>query len=105
MKNTESLFWIKQQFNDANLKDKRLKSRLNKIASNMMAKPSQSIPKQNGGWNETKAAYRFFDSSKVSFRKLTRPHINETKQEAKNRKIVLAIQDTTFISYSHYRCV
>lgn len=97
--------WIKSQFKGVDLKDKRLNMRIEKIAINMMANPSASIPEQNKDWKDTKGAYRFFDSKRVKFNEVIKPHIELTKEEVRKRKIVLCIQDTCYITYSHHPSV
>ena len=101
LQHIENDIWIKLQFMDAKLGDRRLNKRLELISSNMMTNPSFSIPKQNEGWKDTKGAYRFFSSDKISFADLIQPHVDLTKEIIKKRKLILAIQDTCHISFSH----
>lgn len=102
MVEVEDYIWIRNQFKDVNLPDLRLVDRLEEIACRIMAKPDSSIPKQNNEWRDIKGAYRFYDSKKVQFCKLIRPHISQTKKKAAKMKQILAIQDTCFISYSKH---
>lgn len=88
-----------------NLPDLRLVDRLERIACHMITKPSSSIPKQNDEWKDIKAAYRFYNSSRVQFSELIRPHVSQTKKKVARMKQILAIQDTCFISYSHHASV
>lgn len=97
--------WIRNQFKGVNLPDLRLVDRLEKIACRMIAKPSSSIPKQNEEWKDIKATYRFYDSAKVQFSDLVKPHINKTKKSVTKMKQILAIQDTCFTSYGHHDSV
>ena len=53
----------------------------------MIQNSSESIPKQNGEWKNTKAAYRFFDSKCVTFDDIVQPHINQTKELVKKNLI------------------
>lgn len=105
MDQVENYIWVRNQFKGVNLPDLRLVNRLDQIACRMMAKPCWSIPKQNKKWKDIKAAYRFFDSNKVRFSKLVKPHINQTKKKVAKMKQILAIQDTSFISYTHHDSV
>jgi hypothetical protein len=97
--------WAKNQFEKLNLGDKRLNKRAQLIAKNMMKKPSASINMQSENWGESKGAYRFFDSEKVSFQKLIQPHIESVKSKISSSELVLAIQDTCYISYGHHPSV
>jgi len=97
--------WAKSQFEGLNLGDKRLNKRAQLIAGNMMKKPSASINMQSENWSESKGAYRFFDSKKVSFQGLIKPHTESVKSKANSLELVLAIQDTCYISYGHHPSV
>lgn len=97
--------WIEMQFGGIDFNDKRLNKRIEKLANNMIANPSASIPEQNKKWKDTKGAYRFFDSDKVSFNEIIKPHIKLTKNEVEKRGLILAIQDTCYISYSDHPSV
>jgi hypothetical protein len=97
--------WAKSQFEGLSLGDKRLNKRAQLIASNMMKKPSASINMQSENWSESKGAYRFFDSKKVSFQELIKPHTESVKSKANSLELVLAIQDTCYIGYGHHPSV
>ena len=103
--NIENGIWIKSQFEGIDLKDERLNKRINIIASNMMKNPSASIPEQNNVWKDIKGAYRFFDSKQIDFNEIVRPHIDKTKKKIEEREIILAVQDTCYITYSHHLSV
>jgi len=105
LQHIENGIWIKLQFMDVKLEDKRLNKRLELLSSNMMVNPSFSIPKQNEGWKDAKGAYRFFSSDRISFSDLIQPHLDLTKEIVKKRNLILAIQDTCYISFSHHQSV
>jgi hypothetical protein len=102
-KNIEN--WAETQFEGLDLGDKRLNKRAQLIASNMIKKPSVSINMQSENWSESKGAYRLFDSKKVSFQELIKPHTKLVKSKANSLELVLAIQDTCYISYGHHKSV
>lgn len=97
--------WARRQFKGVNLGDKRLNKRAQIIAGNMILKPETSINMQSENWGESKGAYRFFDSKKVHFQDLIRPHTKSVKAKANSLELVLAIQDTCYISYGHHPSV
>ena len=66
--------WVAEEINGVNLKDKRLNRRLNLILSDLAKHPTASIPAACGGYNETTAAYRFFDNDKATFEGILQPH-------------------------------
>jgi len=105
MVEAEDYIWIRNQFKGVSISDMRLVDRLEKIACRMISKPSSSIPKQNDEWKDIKAAYRFYDSSKVKFSNLIQPHVSQTKKKVARMKQILAIQDTCYMSYGHHDSV
>lgn len=102
---TNSIYWIKKQFANTNLGDKRLNSRLQLLANNMIKKPSASINRQNEKWSEAKAAYRFFDNENITDKKILESHINNVKTESNLLDTVLVIQDTCYVGYGHHSSV
>jgi len=97
--------WAREQFESVNLGDERLNKRAQIIACNMIKNPESSINMQSEKWAESKAAYRFFDSDKVHFQNLIKPHTDIVKAEANTKEIILAIQDTCSIGYGHHPSV
>lgn len=94
--------WCREELGDVDLGDSRLNERLIATAERMLAKPQASINGACAGWAETKAAYRFFANPKVDWRRILEPHIEKTFERALQRPVVLAIQDTTTIDFSHH---
>ncbi len=94
--------WVAQQFEHVKLPDKRLYERLQLLVSRMVEDPSSSIPRQHKEWKDIKGAYRFYDSERIKFSDLIRPHVELTKKMASAKKVILAIQDTTVISFAHH---
>ena len=62
--------------------------------------PESSINQACGRWSETKAAYRFFQNENVGVAKILATHAKRTVERAKNYSTILAIQDTSYISYT-----
>ncbi len=50
--------WAAEEFACVALGDKRLNDRVIKLAGQLAAKPTASIPVACGGWDDTAAAYR-----------------------------------------------
>lgn len=65
------------------------------------ASPAASVPKQCGGWKQTKGAYRLFDQPQVTFEKLQEPHRQQTLAAAAACAVVLWVSDTTTLSFDH----
>jgi hypothetical protein len=49
-----------------------------------------------------KAAYRFFDNDTIDMEVLLKPHIEASIERVKRERIVLAVQDTTTLTYSDH---
>jgi len=60
----------------ANFGDKRLNRRLGLIVEELGAQPNQSIPAATDSRAEMEAAYRFFDTDKVSPEKILQSHFD-----------------------------
>ncbi|KAB8317266.1 hypothetical protein SD81_018275 [Tolypothrix campylonemoides VB511288] len=112
---TDLQTWAAEQWGDAKLGDSRrtqrarvLRTRFaNAVGAAIAANPKGSLPDMMQGWNEIRAAYRLFGEDDVSHKALIQPHITATKQRAAEIKsnVVLFIQDTTELDYTHHRQV
>ena len=81
--------------------DERLKHRLLVLAADFFAQPGELIPQaSHGSAAKTKAAYRFFSNPQVDMPKLLRPHIESTLERVRAHPVILAVQDTTTLTYT-----
>jgi len=71
------------------------------IIASFCAAPSATIPEAAGGWAKTKATYRFLNNEKVTPEAILGPHHEGTSSRIEAEKVVLAVQDTTFLNYTH----
>jgi cytochrome c oxidase subunit IV len=94
--------WKDNEFSGADFGDPRLTKRLVQIAQKLANNPPASIPQACGNWEETKAAYRFFDNDKVNEHNIQEPHQQATYDRAKRHTTVLAVQDTTQLDFTHH---
>lgn len=92
--------WATEEFEMSNFKDKRLKNRFLKIAESFSKSPESSIPTQSNDWSETKAAYRFFKNENVDHSDFFCAHQAKTVKRASSYPYILAIQDTSLMSYN-----
>lgn len=92
--------WAVNDFGLAKLGDERLVKRLQTIATDLSRHPAMSIPEACGGWDKTKAAYRFFANESVTAQAIMDAHAQATLQRACGHKVVLCLQDTTTLNYS-----
>jgi len=97
--------WVEEEFSLGDFSDKRLFLRLLVLASDLSKNPTAPINQASGSWSMTKAAYRFFDNDKITAESILKGHIRKTKKRISDHTgTVLAIQDTTFLNYSHMKC-
>ena len=94
--------WAKQEFGHTNLGDKRLNDRVVKVALAMAADPAGSLPAQCGNWGQSKGAYRLFNHEKATFESVSQSHWQQTRKRCLDHSLVLLIQDTTWLDYSHH---
>lgn len=93
--------WTEEEFGRVPFFDERLKQRLFTLAADFFAQPGELIPQvSNGSAAKTKAAYRFFKNSNVDMQTLLRPHIESTVERLRSHPVILAVQDTTTLSYT-----
>jgi hypothetical protein len=95
--------WVSEEMQTADLEDKRLNERLSKVLSALGERPTASIPAACGGWDETIAAYRFFDNEKVTYERILAPHAERTLERIAAQPVVLLVQDTTELEFTRPR--
>ena len=99
----QSLAWASSEFENANMGDDRLKVRLIRIADRLGSMPESPINQACNGWAETKGAYRFFQNESVDSKEILATHAARTAQRANDFDIILAIQDTSYFSYTDHK--
>ena len=101
-----ALAWAFGELRGARLSDARLVQRLIQITLDISKKPEGSIPGAcNGAAHQAKAAYRFFDNDNVTPEAILASHRAATigRMSAMGCKLVLAVQDSTFINLTTHR--
>lgn len=98
----ESEKWIAYELSEISLGDQRLNWRLLDSAAKLAAKPSVSINQACDDWADTKATYRLFANEKTKMEQILAPHQQRTKERMTGHKTILAIQDSSYLDYSHH---
>jgi hypothetical protein len=96
----EPVDWADEEFGQTKLGDKRRVDRLLTIARDFYAKPEANIPQACGTRAKAKATYRFFDDSEHTMDKILESHYQRTISRMQREKVVLSVQDTTYLNYS-----
>ena len=91
--------WVVNEFFDAPFADERLVKRLIRIADGTFSNPASSIPMVCQSYSATRAAYRFFNSKKVTPEAILMTHKEQTIERMREHETVLVIQDTTSLDY------
>lgn len=95
--------WARSLYAHADLPDQRLKARLVQLSAAIASKPADSIPQACSSWAQAKGAYRFIENERVTVEALQQPVSDNAARECAGQKVVLAIQDTTVLSFSSAR--
>ena len=75
------------------------------VAAAMVATRGKSLPHQHEDWRDLKAAYRFFNNSKVTPFELQRAHREQVKGEFSSCSRMLAVHDGSELDFSSHRSV
>ena len=94
--------WGSQEMAGVELGDKRLNRRAVETVVKLSKRPSGSIPQGCDEWADTKATYELFKNEKVTAEKLRQPHQARTWERVAQHECVLAVQDTSYLDYTHY---
>jgi hypothetical protein len=102
-KNASLDTWAQDELHHANLGDRRLNRRLVRLVGDLAAHPAAPVPVACGSWAATKAAYRFWDNHTVAAADILDAHCRRTRDRLPaDDQLVLAIQDTTILNFSHH---
>lgn len=99
---TSDEHWAVKEFAQAELQDERLNRRVQELAVSLGQQPNAPINQACEEWPDTKAAYRFFDNDEVTPARVLEPHQEQTVERMRKHELVLAVQDTTFLNYTHH---
>src|SRR3989338_1121571 len=97
--NTNYFELANEDWFDVKFGDKRLNERAIMIGTEFLKNPFVSPPKMMKSFKATKAFYRFMDSEQVSHENLISPHLAKTKANLSHKKLVLAVQDATTLTF------
>ncbi len=88
-----------REIEHAELGDERLRKRAMRLRAALGADPEKSLPRALHDAAGLEAAYRFFNNGAVTPAKLLEPHIAATLGRGLEHDVVLAIHDTTTMSF------
>jgi len=94
--------WAEREFGRAELGDRRRTRRLVMLATMMAERSSTSLPEMCAEWAGQKAGYRFFSNEGIRPEAILGSHVEATVERMAEAAVVLAVQDTTTLNYSHH---
>lgn len=97
--------WGNEETATTDFSDERLNKRMRVLLDRLGSKPSASLPAACKGWDETIAAYRFFNNEKVTDQKVLSSHRDATHKRMAGHKVVLCVQDTTEMDFTDRKSV
>lgn len=89
---------VDSEYAGAGLGDRRLNTRLQRIAGTLEANPEAGFP-QAMTEAELEAFYRFVSNDKVEPERILAPHVQATLGRCRGRDTVLCVQDTTVFQF------
>lgn len=102
MQDTDDASWAVAELGAVALGDKRRTARLVDLATQLAQRPSDSFPAACATPAQLKAAYRFFANPEVTAQALLQGHVQATTARLAAVPLVLAVQDTTVLNYTHH---
>lgn len=99
---TNSSAWAQQQWGECEFGDRRLTARAVRLGQALAAQPEASLPAQVGDPIALRGAYRLLNNARVSAEQLWQPHVQQTRQAARQQAVVLLVQDRTTLDFSHH---
>lgn len=94
--------WAITEFGAAELGDERRTLRLVQLATVLGDQPGASLPDACADPAILKAAYRFFDNDAIAPEPLLASHVRATYRRLAAVPVVLAVNDTTLLDWSHH---
>lgn len=95
--------WATVQWASVDLGDRRLDRRAVQVGTAMTENPRRSLPQQmDGDRAALDGAYRLINHPGVSLDRLSKPHWEQTREDAREQRVVLFVQDTTQLDYTHF---
>jgi hypothetical protein len=103
MKLWQASAWAVSEFGTAELGHATRTKRAVRVAASLVQNPSSSIPRISENGHQAKGAYRLLSNPEVGHDEILSGHIGRTIERCRGRPAVLALQDTTTLSYTEHR--
>ena len=94
--------WAEIEFGETELGDVRRRRRLIEMATTLAKRPTGSLPEACEDGAQLKAVYRFFAHDEIEPSAMLASHVQATTDRLQQERLVLAVQDTTVLDYTHH---
>ena len=98
----EPATWAEEEFGDAVLGDVRRTARLVQVATVLGVQPHASLPQATDDPAMLKATYRFFGNNSIQAEAVLDSHVAATYRRMQAVPLVLAVQDTSLLDWTHH---
>ena len=98
----EEADWAINEFGAAELEDTRRTGRLVRLASVLAQRPAALLPAACDDPAMLKGGYRLLENPAVAPAAVLASHVQATLERAREVPLVLAVQDTTELDYTHH---
>ena len=94
--------WVERELGETDLGDKRRTARLVQLMKAFGERPGASLPQATETSASLKAAYRFFDNEAIESQPILEEHLRASYRRMQHTRLVLAVQDTTYLDWTHH---
>ncbi|MGI9920329.1 IS4 family transposase, partial [Vibrio owensii] len=101
MTHSDAKLWAQEQFGQAQLKDPRRTQRLISLATSIANQPGVSVAKLPFSPADMEGAYRFIRNENIDAKDIAEAGFQSTVSRAKEHEELLALEDTTTLSFPH----
>jgi hypothetical protein len=101
---SNSELWANSIFGQADLNDKRRTKRLVKLTVDMADGAGKSVVRASKDPASIEGAYRFIENDNIDPKAIAQAGFDATAKECAERRLILALEDTTGLSYTHDVC-
>lgn len=101
MENSTPMEWAQVQFGQAKLNDPRRTQRLISMAASLASQPGVAVSKLAISPADMEGAYRFIRNDQIQPSDIAESGFQATAQHAQDHSLLLALEDTTSLTYQH----
>jgi hypothetical protein len=94
--------WVTEELRDVNLGDVRRNRRLIQIVEDLAGSPESSVPLASRDRAALQGMYDFWSNPRIAASDILSAHVASAAHRSECHQLVLAIQDTTELDYSHH---